>query len=144
MLPIDGAKITSLKVPPTFIIEESNGQSSALILDCEYEVDPNEQGFVLKWLHNDIAIYQWIPSHKSPNALSTMKEKIDTTYTVSDDRFYKYRALLIPKPNHKMNGTYTCVVSSYNFNDKRSADLQIIGKIFLDGKIKEKKKRKMF
>lgn len=130
MFPIDGAKITNLKVPSTFIIEESDGKSNALILDCEYEVVPDEPGFVLKWLHNDNTIYQWIPSSKSPNAFNFMKGKIDTTYAVSEDRYYKHRAVLIPKPTHKMNGTYTCYVSSYTSNDKRSADLQIIGKIF--------------
>lgn len=123
-----GAKITALKVPSTYIIEDTNNKSDGLILDCEYDVDPNEKGFVLKWLHNDIAIYQYIPSHKMPKALSWMKDKIDTTFTVSEDRYYKHRAVFIPKPTHKMNGTYTCVVSSLDFNDKRSADLQIIGK----------------
>lgn len=91
-------------------------------------MDPNEKGFVLKWLHNDITIYQYIPSHIIPKALSWMKDKIDTTYTVSEDRYYKHRAVFIPKPTHRMNGTYTCSVSSMDFNDKRSADLQIIGK----------------
>lgn len=124
----DGAKITNLKVPSTFLIEESDGKSNGLILDCEYDVDPAEKGFVLKWLQNDITIYQWIPSYKSPNAMGAMKDKIDTNYTVSNDRFHKHRAVLIPNPTYKQNGTYTCTVSSFNFNDKRSADLQIIGK----------------
>lgn len=124
----DGAKITNLKVPSTFIVEESNGKSNGLVLDCEYDVAPDEQGFVLKWLQNGIIIYQWIPSHTSPYAMGAMREKIDTNYTVSNDRFHKHRAVLIPNPTHKQNGTYTCTVSSFNFNDKRSADLQIIGK----------------
>lgn len=33
-----------------------------LILDCDYNVDPNERGFVLKWLFNGSRIFQWIPN----------------------------------------------------------------------------------
>lgn len=124
---MNGAKITALKVPSTYIIEDTEDKSSGLILDCEYDVDPNEESFVLKWLHNDIVIYQYIPSRDKPNAMGWMKGKIDTTFTVSEDRYYKHRAVFIPKPTHKMNGTYTCMVASFQFTDKRSADLQIIG-----------------
>lgn len=35
-----------------------------LVLDCEVEIGPREQGFVLKWLFNNHSIYQWIPSVK--------------------------------------------------------------------------------
>lgn len=62
-----GVKITNLKVPTTYTIEESPN-ADGLILDCEYELGTEETGFVLKWLFNDHSIYQWIPSHK-PYAL---------------------------------------------------------------------------
>lgn len=40
-----------------------NEQDAApLILDCDYDVDPNERGFVLKWLLNGSRIFQWIPN----------------------------------------------------------------------------------
>lgn len=124
---MNGAKITALKVPSIYVIEDTNDTHGGLILDCEFDVDPNEKNFVLKWLHNNINIYQYIPRNKVPKALSWMKDKIDTTYTVSEDQYYKHRAVFIPKPTHKMNGTYTCAVSSLDFNDQKSAYLQIIG-----------------
>jgi len=32
-----------------------------LLLECEYTIDEEETGFVLKWYFNSEAIYQWIP-----------------------------------------------------------------------------------
>jgi hypothetical protein len=32
---------------------ELNEESGHIILDCDYEYDANESGFVLKWLHNN-------------------------------------------------------------------------------------------
>jgi len=54
-------KITNLKVPPTYILEDAENPQM-LLLDCEYDVSPHETGFVLKWLLNEQQIYQWIPS----------------------------------------------------------------------------------
>lgn len=125
---MSGVKITNLKVPSTYTIENTINPDGGLILDCEYEVDPTETGFVLKWLLNEMTIYQWIPSRPAPNALGIMKGKVDTSYTVSKDKYYKHRAVLIPKPTWNMNGTYTCEVQTFQTNDKRAADLQIIGK----------------
>lgn len=70
-----GVKITNLKVPTTYTIEEPT-HSNGLILDCEYELGTEETGFVLKWLFNDHSIYQWIPSHK-PYALVSVKIPIE-------------------------------------------------------------------
>lgn len=57
-------KITNLKVPSTYILEQTTKTPAALILDCEYLIRQDETGFVLKWLLDDSPIYQWIPSHK--------------------------------------------------------------------------------
>lgn len=57
-------KITNLKVPSTYILEQTTKTPEALILDCEYLIRQDETGFVLKWLLDDNPIYQWIPSHK--------------------------------------------------------------------------------
>lgn len=101
-----------------------------MILDCEYEISPNETGFVLKWVLNDMPIYQWIPSGPGvPHAVGNFKGKIDTNYTVSKDKHYKHRALLITKPTWNMTGTYGCDVQTFQAKDKRSAHLQIIGKL---------------
>lgn len=55
-----------------------------------------------------------------------MKNHINLNYTASDETYYKYRALSIPKPSINMSGIYTCYVSSYTTEDKKSAHLQII------------------
>lgn len=53
-------------------------------MDCDFEVDQSETGFVLKWLHNNVAIYQWIPSKKVPFALGAFKNRVDILHTTSD------------------------------------------------------------
>lgn len=59
-------KINSVSVPSLHELREDSGP---LILDCDFSVENEETGFVLKWLHNTVAIYQWIPSKKVPFAL---------------------------------------------------------------------------
>lgn len=58
-------KIINLKVPSTYLLDQTSKTPDPLILDCEYEVDENEKGFVLKWLLDNQPVYQWIPS-KNP------------------------------------------------------------------------------
>lgn len=54
-------KITRFNVTSYHVLD--NEQDAApLILDCDYNVDPNERGFVLKWLLNGSRIFQWIPN----------------------------------------------------------------------------------
>lgn len=66
-------KINSVSVPS---LHELKDDSGPLILDCDFSVENEETGFVLKWLHNTVAIYQWIPSKKVPFALvSEMSRK---------------------------------------------------------------------
>lgn len=62
----NSVKITNLKVPDVVVIDENN--QDPIVLDCEYEIGPNEKGFVLKWLLDGSPIYQWIPS-RAPFAL---------------------------------------------------------------------------
>lgn len=59
-------KINSIAVPSRYELKED---ADMLILDCDFTVNTNETGFVLKWLHNSVSIYQWIPSKKVPFAL---------------------------------------------------------------------------
>lgn len=61
-------KITNLKVPSVYILDNSENPE-ALILDCEYDVSPQEPGFVLKWWFNEHQIYQWIATNKQPSSL---------------------------------------------------------------------------
>lgn len=58
--------IEGITVPPKYELREN---AEPLILDCDFTVNANETGFVLKWLHNSVSIYQWIPSKKVPFAL---------------------------------------------------------------------------
>lgn len=37
-----------------------------VILDCEYSVDDDEEGLVVKWYFNKNIVYQWIPKVNSP------------------------------------------------------------------------------
>lgn len=58
-------RITNLDVPQSYIIARGEEPAEDLVLDCEYELDiATAKGFVLKWKHNDLQIYQWIPSKK--------------------------------------------------------------------------------
>lgn len=57
-----------------------------------------------------------------------MKGRVDTSYSVSKDKYYKHRALLITKPLWNMTGEYTCHVQTFESSDKRSSHLQVIGK----------------
>ena len=49
-------------MPSTYVLDDDAPNPEPLILDCIYDVGPNETGFVLKWYLNNIQIYQWIPS----------------------------------------------------------------------------------
>lgn len=58
---------------------------------------------------------------------TTMKGRINTTYVVSHEKYYKHRAILIPQPVWNMTGEYTCNVQTFESSDKKSAFMQIIG-----------------
>jgi len=60
-----------------------------------------------------------------------MKSRIDPTYTVSTEKYYRHRALAITKPSWNITGVYTCSVQTFESNDKKSAPLQVIGKFCL-------------
>lgn len=121
-------QVTRISVPSTYVLDESSlGKSKPLILDCEYEVEPDETGLVIKWFLNGFPVYQWIPNSK-PLALSGMKNKIDTTYEASKDGRQKFRAMSITQPSWNMTGDYTCSVQTFSSSDKKSANLQVIGK----------------
>lgn len=60
-------KIHSITVPSTYVLKSE--EPNSIVLDCDYTADEAETGFVLKWLLNNVAVYQWIPSSKTPFAL---------------------------------------------------------------------------
>ncbi|XP_050067277.1 uncharacterized protein LOC126556109 isoform X1 [Anopheles maculipalpis] len=97
-----------------------------LVLDCEYVIEPHETGFVLKWLHNDVPIYQWIPPHRSPSSLNRMRDHVNRTFTVGNEAMHKHRALALMHPSQDFAGKYSCSVQTFQSFDIKSADLFII------------------
>lgn len=119
-------EISSLRVPNSFIVNRENSEDNALILGCDYDIDENEsKGFVLKWKHNDLPIYQWIPT-RNPIVFSSFKGHIDVNYSESDDRLRKHSALKFVNPLANYTGNYTCQVQTFNGVDTKTAHLQII------------------
>lgn len=70
-------KITSLKVPSTYLLDKNSKNPDPLILDCEYDVDENEKGFVLKWFLDGQPVYQWIPTKNPFPFVSIVLEILD-------------------------------------------------------------------
>ncbi|XP_058055366.1 uncharacterized protein LOC131206713 [Anopheles bellator] len=102
------------------------GPVEHLVLDCEYVIEPNETGFVLKWLHNDVPIYQWIPPHRSPSSLNRMRDHVNRTFTVGNEAMHKHRALALMQPTQDFAGKYSCSVQTFQSGNIKSADLFII------------------
>ncbi|XP_038107805.1 uncharacterized protein LOC6051898 isoform X4 [Culex quinquefasciatus] len=122
---VSAVKITSLKVPSTYLLDKSSKNPDPLILDCEYEVDESEKGFVLKWFLDGQPVYQWIPS-KNPFPFQSFKNRVDTSYVVSQERLHKHRAMAIIKPLANFTGEYACMVQTFASIDRKSAKLKII------------------
>ncbi|XP_021710962.1 uncharacterized protein LOC5571100 isoform X1 [Aedes aegypti] len=118
-------KITSLKVPSTYLLDKNSKNPDPLILDCEYDVDENEKGFVLKWFLDGQPVYQWIPT-KIPFPFQSFKNRVDTSYVVSQERLHKHRAMAIIKPLANFTGEYACMVQTFASIDRKSAKLKII------------------
>jgi hypothetical protein len=118
----EAVKITELKVPKTHIL---GVDPNPIVLDCLYDIDKNEYGFVLKWYLNGIPVYQWIPT-QSAFALGAFKGRVDQNYTVSQDPKKKQRALVIREPLSTDSGMYTCDVQSFVSNDRKMANLLVI------------------
>jgi Immunoglobulin domain len=100
-------------------------------MDCDFTVDSNETGFVLKWHHNSAAIYQWIPSKKKPFVIVSItfafflnlkifflqaerfRGRVDVNTISSGDDYKKYSSLIISKPSVNDSGIYTCYVQTF-------------------------------
>ena len=67
LLVCSAVQIHSITVPSTYVLKSE--EPNSIVLDCDYKADETESGFVLKWLLNNVAVYQWIPSSKTPFAL---------------------------------------------------------------------------
>uniref|UniRef100_A0A1B0DE15 Uncharacterized protein n=1 Tax=Phlebotomus papatasi TaxID=29031 RepID=A0A1B0DE15_PHLPP len=112
--------ITDLRVPATHVV---NGDP--LMLDCVYELAPDETKLVVKWLLNEQQVYQWIPGSR-PYSLNVMRNRIDEKHEASAEPEKAHRALVIAKPTWNMSGEYTCVVDSFQSSARKSSILQIV------------------
>uniref|UniRef100_A0A182YKP4 Uncharacterized protein n=1 Tax=Anopheles stephensi TaxID=30069 RepID=A0A182YKP4_ANOST len=119
-------KINRVRVPASYNISRDESESNPLILGCDYEIDENEsKGFVLKWKHNDLQFYQWIPS-RNPIVFSSFKGQIDVDYSESEDRLHKHSALKFINPMSNYTGNYTCQISTFDDLASATAHLQMI------------------
>lgn len=119
-------EISDLRVPKAFIVNRENDEGNSLVLGCDYTVEEHEsKGFVLKWKHNDLQIYQWIPA-RNPIVFSSFKGHIDINFSESDDRLHKHSALKFVNPMANYTGNYTCQVQTFNGVATKTAHLQII------------------
>lgn len=119
---------------PSFVVmdynpnlsERPNLSAPEFLLDCEFDVDENESGLVIKWFLNNQLVYQWIPP-RLPTALSLLRNRIKKNFTVSDDPIKKYRGVAVTKPMLNFSGEYMCSVQTFQSSDKKSSFLQIVG-----------------
>ncbi|XP_062557882.1 uncharacterized protein LOC134222734 [Armigeres subalbatus] len=114
--------------PPAVPPRDPDGRrhNEHLILDCEYEIDPDESMFVLKWLFNGKIIYQWIPPVRAPFGFTAMGRQINRTYTINEEPMHKHRALALVRPLKNFTGEYTCSVSTFQSQDMQSARMVMI------------------
>lgn len=60
-------RITKVDIPAIYYWNKAEVVTD-LKLNCDYEIDESDSGFVLKWFFNDRQIYNWIPSAGGSNA----------------------------------------------------------------------------
>ncbi|KAL7645130.1 UNVERIFIED_CONTAM: hypothetical protein RMT77_003508 [Armadillidium vulgare] len=98
-----------------------------VILDCDYTLEEwdKNRGFVLAWYLNRVnLVYQWIPP-REPQVVGILKDKIDLSFTSSDDPYERHRALKVLRPDPGLSGTYSCRVSTFEEEDSDSASLLV-------------------
>ncbi|XP_066939244.1 uncharacterized protein [Macrobrachium rosenbergii] len=113
--------IVNLSVPN--VVE---ADTEPILLDCEYRVEEWESsGLVVKWYLDAVhLVYQWIPPIQ-PQALGVLSGLVNTSYRASKEPWEAFRALYIPHPQPELSGRYSCVVSTFEDEDMRSADLLV-------------------
>lgn len=117
-------KINELRVP------EVIRRGTAAVLDCDYTLE-DDNGLVVKWYFNDQSrpVYQWIPGTKKPQGLGLLRNKLNLEYRASKDARTWHRALHIPEPTADMSGEYTCVVSTFENEDRQTKRMLVFGKL---------------
>ncbi|KAL7631945.1 UNVERIFIED_CONTAM: hypothetical protein RMT77_017735 [Armadillidium vulgare] len=109
-------------------ISIQNGSVLGVIIDCPYELGPNDdtEGLEIKWYYNDkqVAVYQWIPGN-DPQDFGKLKGRLDLSYEASTHHKKKYRALAIIQPTSELTGKYTCVVSTFSSENRTEVLLTV-------------------
>lgn len=126
-------KIQKITVPSVVVMDYNpnmrdlpNLSAPEFTLDCDFDVNDDESGLVIKWFLNGNLVYQTIPP-RQPTVMGLFRNRIKKNYTVSDDPMKKYRGVAVTKPTLNFSGEYQCSVQTFQSNDKKSAFLQIIG-----------------
>lgn len=131
-------RIIKLGVPSSYVVDFCR----PLILDCDYEFQAYDVGFVLKWYHNNHLIYQWIPP-RTPysfvsffhsclvknaefNFQSVFKYHINISFVITDTPKFKHRAIQL-QPHYNLTGDWMCSVSSFHTRDRKIKTMKIIG-----------------
>ncbi|CAK1540568.1 unnamed protein product [Leptosia nina] len=101
--------------------------TESIVLDCQYKTSsPRPAGLVMKWFFNGSSglIYQWIPPLR-PQVIGLLKGKVDMNFRISDEPLQAYRAIKVLKPSTDLSGNYTCVVSTFIYEDRQTRSMVV-------------------
>lgn len=98
-----GVYIRELRVPQSVL----NGTEEPVILDCDYTIDENELGLVVKWFFNRGAtpVYQWVRGHK-PQGIGILRDRLNLDYIAIEEDWGRHRALSIINPTTELTGEW--------------------------------------
>jgi len=120
---LDGVEILGLEVPGVVL----NASEQAVVLDCDYQFSRQEKAdLVVRWYFNSspFPFYQWIP-YQPPQALGEFIGKLDLSFNISRQPYYRQRAVRILHPTTELSGEYRCLVSSHLKEDSATKRMTI-------------------
>lgn len=116
-------RINRLQVP------EITQLGDPVILDCDYTLEDStdDEGLVVKWFFNErlTPVYQWIPN-KRPQELGILKGRLNLDYSASKDTHSVHRALHIIQTGPDLSGNYTCLVSTFKNEDRKTKRMLVL------------------
>lgn len=114
--------------------EVESGGNTSVVLDCPYSFNENEtekDSLTVDWSWSLNAedppqkVYQWIYSRK-PTADPSWKNRVNTDFQVSQEKYQVYRALQILNPDTEMSGNYVCKISTFSNQAEDSKSKSLI------------------
>ena len=57
-------RLTNLSVPATYVLSRNPAENEPIVMDCDFEIEGEGKGFVLKWKHDGLVAYQSLPLKK--------------------------------------------------------------------------------